>query len=291
MSTTPKAAPALDDVLRAVAAGHTTPDTITTHTGRTRTAVNHATARLRARGLLAGSVAAGGFRLTKAGLRGLEDTTATHVKAGRRPTTMHVVLALLARGVETIDELVALSGIEKSAVTSCGRSLVRTGRATRTADSRLLLTDAGRDVLAEYTSLWGRPSEIPTDDVITWTLEELRAVARDAQRRREEARAEREARRAALTREAREERESLRAERKAATARAAAERKAARTAERERIREERKAARAAERERARAERHGRPKARRKPAPAPKPPVRLGRVTTHRRPLPTEGWVA
>ena len=95
MSVIPKPAPTRDAVLTAVSDGRTTVPALIAATGRTRCAVNHAVCQLRARGLVTGTSRDGSLAVTTAGRAALAGDTSSASKAGGRPPTSHLVLALV----------------------------------------------------------------------------------------------------------------------------------------------------------------------------------------------------
>ena len=160
MSVIPAPSPACDAVLAAVAGGSVTVPALVAATGRTRCAVNHAVARLRSRGLVSGTSRDGSLALTGAGRAALGGDTASALKAGRRPTTSHLVLHLVVLGVATVAAMARATGMGERTLRAAVRSLVVAGRLTRTGFA-YRLTGAGAEVLAEYTRTWGPPATPP----------------------------------------------------------------------------------------------------------------------------------
>ena len=157
MSVIPKPAPTCDAVLAAVAGGSVTVPALVAATGRTRVAVNHAVARLRSRALVSGTSRDGSLALTGAGRAALGGDTASAAKAGRRPTTSHLVLHLVVLGVATVAAMARATGMGEGTLRAAVRSLVVAGRLTRTGFA-YRLTGVGAEVLAEYTRTWGPPA-------------------------------------------------------------------------------------------------------------------------------------
>lgn len=160
MSVIPAPSPTCDAVLAAVAGGSVTVPALVAATGRTRVAVNHAVARLRARALVSGTSRDGSLALTGAGRAALGGDTASALKAGRRPTTSHLVLHLVVLGVATVAAMAEVTGVGRGTLSTSVRKLVRAGRLTRTGFA-YRLTGAGAEVLAEYTRTWGPPAGLP----------------------------------------------------------------------------------------------------------------------------------
>ena len=175
MSVIPKPAPTCDAVLAAVAGGSVTVPALVAATGRTRCAVNHAVARLRARALVSGTSRDGSLALTGAGRAALGGDTASALKAGRRPTTSHLVLHLVVLGVATVAAMARATGMGEGTLRAAVRSLVVAGRLTRTGFA-YRLTGVGAEVLAEYTRTWGPPAGLPDAETVR------RAVNADAER-------------------------------------------------------------------------------------------------------------
>ena len=181
MSVIPAPSPTCDAVLAAVAGGSVTVPALVAATGRTRVAVNHAVARLRARALVSGTSRDGSLALTGAGRAALGGDTASALKAGRRPTTSHLVLHLVVLGVATVAAMARATGMGEGTLRAAVRSLVVAGRLTRTGFA-YRLTGAGAEVLAEYTRTWGPPAGLPD-------AETARRAADDVAAARERARA------------------------------------------------------------------------------------------------------
>ena len=160
MSVIPAPSPTCDAVLAAVAGGSVTVPALVAATGRTRVAVNHAVARLRSRALVSGTSRDGSLALTGAGRAALGGDTASALKAGRRPTTSHLVLHLVVLGVATVAAMAEVTGVGRGTLSTSVRKLVRAGRLTR-AGFAYRLTGAGAEVLAEYTRTWGPPAGLP----------------------------------------------------------------------------------------------------------------------------------
>lgn len=160
MSVIPAPSPTCDAVLAAVAGGSVTVPALVAATGRTRCAVNHAVARLRSRALVSGTSRDGSLALTGAGRAALGGDTASALKAGRRPTTSHLVLNLVVLGVATVAAMAEVTGVGRGTLATSVRKLVRAGRLTRTGFA-YRLTGAGAEVLAEYTRTWGPPAGLP----------------------------------------------------------------------------------------------------------------------------------
>ena len=180
MSVIPKPAPTRDAVLTAVSDGRTTVPALIAATGRTRCAVNHAVCQLRARGLVTGTSRNGSLAVTAAGRAVLAGDTGPASKAGGRPTTSHLVLALVERGAATVAVMARATGMGGTTVAATVRNLVVAGRLERARGWSYRLTGFGAEVLDEYTRTWGPPSGLPDAGSIR------RAV--DAERRRTAAR-------------------------------------------------------------------------------------------------------
>ncbi len=165
MSVIPAPSPACDAVLAAVAGGSVTVPALVAATGRTRCAVNHAVARLRSRGLVSGTSRDGSLALTGAGRAALAGDTASAAKAGRRPTTAHLALALVDLSVATVAAMARATGMGERTLRAAVRSLVVAGRLTRTGFA-YRLTGAGAEVLAEYTRTWGPPAGLPDAETV-----------------------------------------------------------------------------------------------------------------------------
>lgn len=166
MSVIPKPAPTCDAVLAAVAGGGVTVPALVAATGRTRCAVNHAVARLRSRGLVSGTSRDGSLALTGAGRAALGGDTASAAKAGRRPTTAHLALALVDLGVATVAAMARATGMGERTLRAAVRSLVVAGRLERDRGWSYRLTGSGAAVLAEYTRTWGPPAGLPNAETV-----------------------------------------------------------------------------------------------------------------------------
>lgn len=166
MSVIPKPSPACDAVLAAVAGGGVTVPALVAATGRTRCAVNHAVARLRSRGLVSGTSRDGSLALTGAGRAALGGDTASAAKAGRRPTTAHLALALVDLGVATVAAMARATGMGERTLRAAVRSLVVAGRLERDRGWSYRLTGPGAAVLAEYTRTWGPPAGLPDAETV-----------------------------------------------------------------------------------------------------------------------------
>lgn len=177
MSVIPKPAPTCDAVLAAVAGGSVTVPALVAATGRTRCAVNHAVARLRSRGLVSGTSRDGSLALTGAGRAALAGDTASALKAGRRPTTAHLALALVDLGVATVAAMAEVTGVGRGTLSTSVRKLVRAGRLTRTGFA-YRLTGAGAEVLAEYTRTWGPPAGLPDAETARRAADDVAAARR-----------------------------------------------------------------------------------------------------------------
>lgn len=177
MSVIPAPSPACDAVLAAVAGGSVTVPALVAATGRTRVAVNHAVARLRARALVSGTSRDGSLALTGAGRAALGGDTASALKAGRRPTTSHLVLNLVVLGVATVAAMAEVTGVGRGTLSTSVRKLVRAGRLTRTGFT-YRLTGAGAEVLAEYTRTWGPPSGLPDAETARRAADDVAAARR-----------------------------------------------------------------------------------------------------------------
>ena len=175
MSVIPKPSPACDAVLAAVAGGSVTVPALVAATGRTRCAVNHAVARLRSRGLVSGTSRDGSLALTGAGRAALGGDTASAAKAGRRPTTSHLVLHLVVLGVATVAAMARATGMGEGTLRAAVRSLVVAGRLTRTGFA-YRLTGVGAEVLAEYTRTWGPPAGLPDAETVRRAADQVRAL-------------------------------------------------------------------------------------------------------------------
>lgn len=177
MSVIPKSSPACDAVLAAVAGGSVTVPALVAATGRTRVAVNHAVARLRSRALVSGTSRDGSLALTGAGRAALGGDTASALKAGRRPTTSHLVLHLVVLGVATVASMAEVTGVGRGTLSTSVRKLVRAGRLTR-AGFAYRLTGAGAEVLAEYTRTWGPPAGLPDAEAARRAADDVAAARR-----------------------------------------------------------------------------------------------------------------
>ena len=259
MSVARMPAPSQVRVLTAVAGGAVTTAALVQATGLGRGAVARALSNLRRRGLVAGTARDGSVGLTEDGRRLLSGDTSLMSRRGRYPARQHLVLAMVARGADTVEMIWKPCGLPESAVFATARRLWQAGLLAHERGGPLLMTDAGLGQLAEWTSEHGVPEGVVDEVEIAWWRDHLAAEA--AERRRLEG----------LARDV------------AATARRSRE---------ESEREERRRRRA--QVRARLDSDRRQHAQRKKAlrqPSAKPPVRLGPVPVRRRPLPTEGWVA
>lgn len=177
MSVIPAPSPTCDAVLAAVAGGSVTVPALVAATGRTRVAVNHAVARLRARALVSGTSRDGSLALTGAGRAALGGDTASALKAGRRPTTSHLVLHLVVLGVATVAAMAEVTGVGRGTLATSVRKLVRAGRLTR-AGFAYRLTGAGAEVLAEYTRTWGPPAGLPDAETARRAADDVAAARR-----------------------------------------------------------------------------------------------------------------
>lgn len=177
MSVIPAPSPTCDAVLAAVAGGSVTVPALVAATGRTRVAVNHAVARLRARALVSGTSRDGSLALTGAGRAALGGDTASALKAGRRPTTSHLVLHLVVLGVATVAAMAEVTGVGRGTLSTSVRKLVRAGRLTRTGFA-YRLTGAGAEVLAEYTRTWGPPAGLPDAETARRAADDVSAARR-----------------------------------------------------------------------------------------------------------------
>lgn len=177
MSVIPAPSPTCDAVLAAVAGGSVTVPALVAATGRTRVAVNHAVARLRARALVSGTSRDGSLALTGAGRAALGGDTASALKAGRRPTTSHLVLHLVVLGVATVAAMAEVTGVGRGTLSTSVRKLVRAGRLTRTGFT-YRLTGAGAEVLAEYTRAWGPPAGLPDAETARRAADDVAAARR-----------------------------------------------------------------------------------------------------------------
>ena len=166
MSVIPKPSPACDAVLAAVAGGGVTVPALVAATGRTRCAVNHAVARLRSRGLVSGTSRDGSLALTGAGRAALAGDASSAAKAGRRPTTAHLALALVDLGVATVAAMARAAGMGEGTLRAAVRSLVVAGRLERDRGWSYRLTGHGAAVLAEYTRTWGLPAGLPGPEAV-----------------------------------------------------------------------------------------------------------------------------
>lgn len=175
MSVIPKSSPACDAVLAAVAGGSVTVPALVAATGRTRVAVNHAVARLRSRALVSGTSRDGSLALTGAGRAALGGDTASALKAGRRPTTSHLVLNLVVLGVATVAAMAEVTGVGRGTLSTSVRKLVRAGRLTRTGFAYRL---TGAEVLAEYTRTWGPPAGLPDAETARRVADDVAAARR-----------------------------------------------------------------------------------------------------------------
>ena len=177
MSVIPAPSPTCDAVLAAVAGGSVTVPALVAATGRTRVAVNHAVARLRSRALVSGTSRDGSLALTGAGRAALGGDTASALKAGRRPTTSHLVLHLVVLGVATVASMAEVTGVGRGTLSTSVRKLVRAGRLTRTGFA-YRLTGAGAEVLAEYTRTWGPPAGLPDAETARRAADDVAAARR-----------------------------------------------------------------------------------------------------------------
>lgn len=177
MSVIPAPSPTCDAVLAAVAGGSVTVPALVAATGRTRCAVNHAVARLRSRGLVSGTSRDGSLALTGAGRAALGGDTASALKAGRRPTTSHLVLNLVVLGVATVASMARATGMGEETLRAAVRSLVVAGRLTRTGFA-YRLTGVGAEVLAEYTRTWGPPAGLPDAETARRAADDVAAARR-----------------------------------------------------------------------------------------------------------------
>ena len=177
MSVIPAPSPTCDAVLAAVAGGSVTVPALVAATGRTRVAVNHAVARLRARALVSGTSRDGSLALTGAGRAALGGDTASALKAGRRPTTSHLVLHLVVLGVATVAAMACATGMGEGTLRAAVRSLVVAGRLTRTGFA-YRLTGVGAEVLAEYTRTWGPPAGLPDAETARRAADDVAAARR-----------------------------------------------------------------------------------------------------------------
>ena len=185
MSVIPKPSPACDAVLAAVAGGGVTVPALVAATGRTRCAVNHAVARLRSRGLVSGTSRDGSLALTGAGRAALAGDASSAAKAGRRPTTAHLALALVDLGVATVAAMARAAGMGEGTLRAAVRSLVVAGRLERDRGWSYRLTGHGAAVLAEYTRTWGLPAGLPGPEAVRLAADAERASrAERAGRRR-----------------------------------------------------------------------------------------------------------
>lgn len=166
MSVIPAPSPTCDAVLAAVAGGSVTVPALVAATGRTRVAVNHAVARLRARALVSGTSRDGSLALTGAGRAALAGDTASAAKAGRRPTTAHLALALVDLSVATVAAMARATGMGERTLRAAVRSLVVAGRLERDRGWSYRLTGPGAAVLAEYTRTWGPPAGLPNAETV-----------------------------------------------------------------------------------------------------------------------------
>lgn len=178
MSVIPKPAPTCDAVLAAVAGGGVTVPALVAATGRTRVAVNHAVARLRSRGLVSGTSRDGSLALTGAGRAALGGDTASALKAGRRPTTSHLVLHLVVLGVATVAAMARATGMGERTLRAAVRSLVVAGRLERDRGWSYRLTGPGAAVLAEYTRTWGPPAGLPDAETARRAADDVAAARR-----------------------------------------------------------------------------------------------------------------
>lgn len=169
MSLIPKPAPTRDAVLAAAAAGASTVPALMAATGRTRCSVNHAVACLRSRGLVSGTSRDGSLAVTAAGRAALNGDASSAPKAGGRPTTAHLVLALVDRGAATVAVMARATGMAGATVAATVRNLVVAGRLERARGWSYRLTGFGAEVLevlAEYTRTWGPPSGLPDPEAV-----------------------------------------------------------------------------------------------------------------------------
>ncbi len=178
MSVIPAPSPTCDAVLAAVAGGSVTVPALVAATGRTRVAVNHAVARLRSRGLVSGTSRDGSLALTGAGRAALGGDTASAAKAGRRPTTSHLVLNLVVLGVATVAVMARATGMGERTLRAAVRSLVVAGRLERDRGWSYRLTGPGAAVLAEYTRTWGPPAGLPDAETVRRAADDVAAARR-----------------------------------------------------------------------------------------------------------------
>lgn len=178
MSVIPKPAPTCDAVLAAVAGGSVTVPALVAATGRTRVAVNHAVARLRSRALVSGTSRDGSLALTGAGRAALGGDTASAAKAGRRPTTAHLALALVDLSVATVAAMARATGMGERTLRAAVRSLVVAGRLERDRGWSYRLTGPGAAVLAEYTRTWGPPAGLPDAETVRRAADDVAAARR-----------------------------------------------------------------------------------------------------------------
>lgn len=178
MSVIPAPSPTCDAVLAAVAGGSVTVPALVAATGRTRCAVNHAVARLRSRALVSGTSRDGSLALTGAGRAALGGDTASALKAGRRPTTSHLVLNLVVLGVATVAAMARATGMGERTLRAAVRSLVVAGRLERDRGWSYRLTGPGAAVLAEYTRTWGPPAGLPDAETVRRAADDVAAARR-----------------------------------------------------------------------------------------------------------------
>ncbi|WP_172121290.1 hypothetical protein [Actinomyces faecalis] len=259
MSVVRMPAPSQERVLAAVAGGAATTDALVEATGMGRMGVARALTCLRQRGMVAGTARDGSVALTEDGRRLLAGDTSLMSRRGRYPARQHLVLAMVARGADTVEMIWKPCGVPESAVFATARRLWQAGLLAHERGGPLLMTDVGLERLAEWTSEHGAPDGVVDEVEVAWWRDHLAAEA--AERSRLEA----------LARDV------------AATARRG----------REEAGRERSRYRPGE-VRARLDRERREHAQRKKQMRLSPvkaPVRLGPVPVRRRLLPTEGWVA
>lgn len=178
MSVIPAPSPTCDAVLAAVAGGSVTVPALVAATGRTRCAVNHAVARLRSRALVSGTSRDGSLALTGAGRAALAGDTASAAKAGRRPTTAHLALALVDLSVATVAAMARATGMGERTLRAAVRSLVVAGRLERDRGWSYRLTGPGAAVLAEYTRTWGPPAGLPDAETVRRAADDVAAARR-----------------------------------------------------------------------------------------------------------------
>lgn len=118
----------------------------------------------------------GSLALTGAGRAALGGDTASAPKAGRRPTTSHLVLNLVVLGVAAVASMAEVTGVGRGTLSTSVRKLVRAGRLTRTGFA-YRLTGVGAEVLAEYTRTWGPPSGLPDAETARRAADDVAALA------------------------------------------------------------------------------------------------------------------